>query len=188
MQWFFSMKAIAQIKFIIPNGVWAWRMGGNTEWCWDWDEEGCVQKSEQTRGVRFFKKGCWGLNRLQNNFHPSKTSCFSLGEQLLQLMPLSFLSCLVEKWAYFFSLKQKFVKYQLSLATRNSFLSLWLILDRRWGGWKNLIFLFTQRWFDISFYTWFQWHMIRCPSLLCSSLFLVYNFAFVTWYWHDFWL
>lgn len=104
MQWFFSMKAIAQIKVVIPSGMWAWRMGGNREWCWGWDGEGCILKSEQTKGVRFFLRGV-DLSRFQNNFHSDKTSCFSLGKGLLQLMPSSFL--FGRKMSSFLSLEAK---------------------------------------------------------------------------------
>ena len=187
---FFRWKPLLKLNSLSPTGMWAWMMGGNKEWCWDWDGEGCIPKSEQTdKGSEVFLRGV-DLNRFQNNFHSGKTSCFSFGKGLLQLMPLSFLSFLVEKWACFFSLKQKFIKYKLSMVTGHFFLSLWLTLVKRWDGWVNLSFLFTPRWFDISFCSKFQWCMMRRPFLPCNSLFLVCKSIIVciTWYWLDFWL
>lgn len=69
MQWFFSMKAIAQIKFIIPNGAWArgWEAThGDAEIGTRED----VSKKVNRQMKRDFLKGSDDLNSSQKNFHP----------------------------------------------------------------------------------------------------------------------
>lgn len=96
------------------------------------------------------------LNRFPNNFHHYqgtliffwRNSFFSWCLFLFFLsssLSLFLFFFFMEKWACFFFLKQIFVKYQLSLAMRSSFLSLWFVLGMRWDGWGNFTFVFMLR-------------------------------------------
>lgn len=137
-----------------------------------------------------FLKGCWWFQQVSKRiFIFSKTMLFLLGHNFSAdgIFLFLFFIFSVQKWACFFSLKQKFVKYQFTLATRNSFLFCGLCWG--WGRMGEEIYFFFLLRGDLTcFCAQFQWHTIRCLSLLCSSLFLMHNtIAFITWYWHYCW-